>query len=120
MLKYLHTSLSGQNIRSVLVYYLYLNKRTVNISNKLVSYLENNYKLNIYYIIDELIRNLKVSNVGDDLVQIYILNKKIGNTTLEGLIQLVEYGNRDVPPSNCISLLFSKSLNQTREFIGGV
>lgn len=120
MLKYLHTSLSGQNIRSVLVYYLYLNKRNVNISNKLVNYLETKYKINIYYIIDELIRNVKVSNVSKDLVQVYILNKKIGDTTLEGLIQLVEYGNRDVPPSNCISLLFNKSLNQTREFIGGV
>ena len=120
MLKYLHTSLSGQNIRSVLVYYLYLNKRNVNISNKLVNYLETKYKINIYYIIDELIRNVRVSNVGEDLVQVYILNKKIGDTTLEGLIQLVEYGNRDVPPSNCISLLFNKSLNQTREFIGGI
>ena len=120
MVKYLKTEVNAKLIEALLIRYINMNKYYVVIPNKLIKFLEENYKLNINYIISEMITNLRVNKVKKDLIQIFTLDKKIGETTLESLLQLVEYGNRDIPPSNCISKLLNKSLLQVKNYLGGL
>lgn len=120
MVKYLKTEINAKLIEAVLKRYLQINKYYVVIPNKLVKYLDEKYKININYILNELIENVRVDRVKDDIVQIIILNKKINDTTLEELIQLVEYGNTEIQPTRCISRLFNTSLLQVKNYLGGL
>ena len=120
MIKYIKTEISSKLVESLLRRYLGLNKRYIVIRNKLTTYLNEKYQLNIYIIIDHLIKDIRVSRLKLDLVQVSIINEKIKDTTLQELLQLVEYGNRDIPPSRCINKLLNKSLLQVKDYLGGI
>lgn len=120
MIRYLKTKAQPELILQLLKRYLQMNKYSVIIQNKLVVYLDKNYNITIYYIIDELINNIRVKPVNKELLEIVILNEKIEDTTLQELLQLVEYGNLDIQPSKAISKLLQKSLNQVSNYLGGV
>lgn len=120
MVKYLKTEIDAKLIEALLKRYLQMNKRYVRISVKLIKFLEEEYKLNVNYIINELISNIRVNKVKKDLVQVFVLDKQIGNTTLSDLIQLIEYGNRDIEPSRCINKILNKSLLQVKDYLGGL
>lgn len=120
MIKYLKTKVEPSFILQLLKRYLQMNKYSVIISNKLIVYLDKNYKITIYYIIDELINNIRVKPIKKDLLEIVILNEKIEDTSLQELLQLVEYGNLEIQPSRAISKLLRKSLNQVNNYLGGV
>ena len=120
MIRYLKTKVEPKVVLPLLKRYIQMNKYSVIISDKLSVYLDKNYKITIYYIIDELINCITVKPVKDNLLEIVILNEQIDKTTLQELIQLVEYGNLEIPPSKAISKLLQKSLTQVSNYLGGI
>ena len=54
---YIRTSIQSKTVEEILKKYLFFYKPYVRISPKLVDYLEENYKLNLNYVLKELINN---------------------------------------------------------------
>ena len=120
MIKYLNTTQDPKIIESIVKYYLNLNKNSVIISDKLKNYLDENFQITLNEILDLLIINVRVSKVEQDIVSIYILNIPVGDSKLETILQLIEFGNRDIPQTNQISKLLNKTITQTENRLGGI
>lgn len=120
MVKYLKTEINPKLIEVLLRRYMQINKGYVKISDKLVTYLNEKYKLNLGHILNEMITNLRVGRIKENLVQIYVLDKKIDTTTLWDLLQLIEYGNREIGPCKAVSKLLNKSLMDAKNYLTGV
>ena len=116
---YLRTSIQSDLVEKILRKYLFLYKPYVNISDKLIAYLEEKYKLNLNYVLKELIDNIRLNEIEKDLLQITIRDKKINKTSLKELVQLIEFGNRNIPPSKEISKLLTRALNHTKAYLEG-
>lgn len=120
MISYLTTEIPAQIVEPIIKYYLNLNKRSVFITDKLNRYLVETCEVDLAGVLDKLISNIKVSQIEKSLLSIYILNESIGESTLEDILQLIEFGNRDFPPTNQITKLLNKSISQTEDRLGGV
>lgn len=116
---YIRTSIQSKTVEEILKKNLFLYKPYVRISPKLVDYLEENYRLNLNYVLKELINNIRLNEIEKDLLQITILDKKINKTSLKELVQLIEFGNRSIPPSKEISKLLTRALKHTKAYLEG-
>lgn len=119
MVKYLKTLVNVNLIEALLRRYLKINGYMVTVPTKLAKYLKDEYKINFQDILVEVLNNVRVSRVKDSLVQVYIKDKKMGDTTLGGLLELLEYGNRNIQPPKIMTKLFNKSLLQVKSYLGG-
>lgn len=119
MINYLTTEIPAQIVEPIIKYYLNLNKRSVFISDKLNKYLIETFEIDLPEILNKLVNNIRVSQIEKSLLSIYILNESIGEHTLESILQLIEFGNRDFPPTNQITKLLSTSISQTENRLGG-
>lgn len=119
MIKYLTTELDPKIIEPIVQYYLKLNKNFVIVSDKLKNYLKENFELTLTDVLDLMVLNVRVSKIEDDIVSVYILNVPVGESSLETILQLIEFGNRDVPPTNQISKLLNRVMLLTENRLGG-
>lgn len=120
MVKYIKTEISEKAVIHVLVYYLKMCKCVVILPNKTTQYIKDIYSINTDRILDKMISNVNVIKVDPDLLSIEILDEKINKTTLKSLVNLIEYGNRDIPASGCISKMFNKAIELTKDSLGGI
>ena len=119
MIKYLKTA-----VKNDLISYMIKNhmKSNMYIASSLVSdkekiYIEKTYKVDLNKILSEFIDSIRVVRINSDILEIYSLN--IGTTSLNKLIQLLEFGNRNIKQTRCISKLLDKSIESVKEYIGG-
>lgn len=117
---YLKTEIDNKTVESWLKKYIYLNSVYVEIPDKLKTYLKDNYNVDIKQILINIRNNIRVIRCEEKLVQVIILNSDINNTPLQSLMHLVEYGNRELPGTHQISLLFRRALENTRDRFRGV
>lgn len=121
MLWYIKTCCSNDIIASKLGRYLYLNIHNYKLNNKIKEYIESKYDISIKDIIEYLYKNLRVVNMKEDFHQIYILDETIDNKIqLSSLLNLLEYGNRDIPGTKMISSIINKSLDEVKDDLGGI
>lgn len=120
MINYLKTSADCFVIKAELKRQLSINKKYVVIPNKLSLYLKEKYNLTIYNIIDKIIMNVNVTRIKNNLVQIFITDINIKDTTLTTIINLIEYGTLDIPASKAISSLFNKCILKVKDYLGGI
>lgn len=82
--------------------------------NKLISYLESNFKLNLNEILNFLLNNLHIYTVGRK-TQITINNElKIKDINLDMLIRLIDYGNIEVKGIFLIKKCFEEIQSELR------
>lgn len=120
MIKYIKTTTSEKLVINYLKYYLRLCSYIVVLPNRSIKYIKDNYNVSISYIIVKLIHNINIIKVDPDLLSVEIINEKINDTTLKSLIKLIEYGNRDIPGSGCISKMINKAIELTIDCLGGI
>lgn len=120
MIKYIKTTTSEKLVINYLKYYLRLCSYMVVLPNRSIKYIKDNYNVSISYIVVKLINNINIIKVDPDLLSVEIINEKINDTTLKSLIKLIEYGNRDIPGSGCISKMINKAIELTIDCLGGI
>lgn len=116
---YLTTLIDPTSIEKTLKYYLNINKYFLIIPDKIIKYIKDDNNIDVQEVIDLTINNTKVSSVKKDLVSIYILNQPVEDTTLESILQLIEFGNRDVYGTKQITKWMNTAISQVRRYIGG-
>ena len=94
----------------------YINKPFLNIAK---NYLQDNYNIDINDLWNKMISNTKVTTVKKNLLSIEIVDDKINKYNLESILKLLEYGNRDIPPMEIISKIYSRALLLTQNNLGG-
>lgn len=120
MVKYIKTKISEKTVIHSLVYYLNMCRCMVILPNKTIEYIKDNFNISIDQILDKMISNINIIKVDQDLLSMEIINEKINKTTLKSLLNLLEFGNRDIPASNCISKIFNKAIELTKDYLGGI
>ena len=116
---YLKTIGSSKAIEPIVKYYLKLSTNTFIVKNKIIKYLQDNYNVDIHDLWNIMISNTTVSVVKKTLLSIEIIDDKINNYNLESILKLLEYGNRDIPPTETISKIYSRALLLTQNNLGG-
>ena len=121
MIKYLKTAVKNDLISYMIKNYM---KSNMYIASSLVSdkekiYIEETYKVDLNKILSEFIDAIRVVRINNDILEVYSLDKPIGTTSLNKLIQLLEFGNRNIKQTRCISKLLDKSIESVKEYIGG-
>ena len=99
----------------------YINMNSYNCNNILLNdYLRINYNISLSNTLRELSNNIKITNINNNLIQIYFnKNKIIGKNKLEDILSFLEYGNLDVRPPKLISKIMNNSLIMLNNAIGG-
>ena len=120
MIKYIKTTVSEKLVIRYLQYYLKLCRYMIILPNRSIKYIKDNYNVSISYIINKLINNVNIIKVDPDLLSVEIIDEKINDTTLKSLIKLIEYGNRDIPGSGCISKMMNRAIELTKDCLGGI
>ena len=116
---YLKTIGSSKYIEPILKYYLKLSINTTMVKNKIIKYLQDNYNIDINDLWNKMISNTKVTTVKKNLLSIETIDDKITKYNLESILKLLEYGNRDIPPMEIISKIYSRALLLTQNNLGG-
>ena len=121
MLWYIKTYCSNEIIASKLSRYLYLNIHNYKLNNQVKEYIESKYDISIKDITNYLYKNLRIVNMNEDFHQIYILDETIDDKIrLSSLLNLLEYGNRDIQGTKMISFIINKSLDEVKDDLGGI
>lgn len=117
---YLKTEMGAKGVEKQLKRYLYLNSVYVDIPDNFKNYLKLNYNITLNQILIAIRNNTRVLQVDENSVQIIVINTDLNNTSLQSLMQLVEYGNREIQGTHQISLLFQRSIVAVRKMFRGV
>ena len=87
----------------------YISMETGDYKNNLVdSYLKKNYKVGLKTVTDNINFYCKIADFKDNVLSVYWNNNiSVGDSDLDTLIKLLEYGNLDIPPLQLISKSFT-------------
>lgn len=121
MVRYIRTNLDADLIKDLIKRHLDINKYiAINaITDKEKKFIADTYNININKIIAEFINQVRVGNIKDDLLQVYILDKDISNTRLNKLLSLLEYGNRNIKQTKSITRMLNKSVKEVKNYLEG-
>lgn len=120
MIKYLKTYIGPNIIKPLLVRYMTIYKNNINVPKKLKQYLQDNYELTISTLASYIISSIDIKSLKDSLIEIRIKDRYIGETKLNKLVQLIEYGSREIPPAKYMSKLMDMSLRSVVDELGGL
>ena len=117
---YVKTTVNPNIISPLLTYYLNMYKNDLIIPLKLENYLKNNYNISCKKVIELFIKYIKVNSYKKDIIKINIFDVKVNETRLNTLIQLMEFGNLELPKSELFSTLLKMSINAVKRRLGGI
>lgn len=93
----------------------------VKFPRKLRKYLKANYpELNLKTVSNALQNNYEISRYNDTFLKITFRQTNIGNYSLDTVLQLLEYGNREIEPAHLISKLMDNVLKNLKMGARGV
>ena len=118
-----YTLKTEMDVNTVLILvkkYVAFNSVYFNVPQKLSSYLEETYQLSVQQILQALKKSIRVTRSKDDLIHVTLFDSMINNVSLKEVLQLMEYGNREIPPFKLISAFFNNVLTRVQNVLGGV
>lgn len=119
MIKYIKSNVPANIIKPLLSRYIKININLIDNNYKLNTIL-NNYNIRLKDILIIISNNIVINKCKDNLYQIYIRDISINNYRLNNFLELLEYGNLEITAPKIISKLFSISLKQLKNYLGGL
>jgi hypothetical protein len=117
---FLKTPVDNKTIESILKRHLYIDSFYVNFPSKLNDYLNSNFNVEGKDVLKVMRDNIRIIKY-NDLSNIIFFDVKINDKiSLMKLLQLIEYGNRDVQGSKIITNLLTQGLREVRNDLGGL
>lgn len=114
MVFYFKSNISSKYIQPLIHRYISMELNSYT-NSSLDTYLKNNYNINLKSVIDSINFYCRVTDFKDNVLSIYWNNNIIiENNDLNTIMQLLEYGNLDIPPLKLISGSFTNIIKSIK------
>lgn len=114
MVFYFKSNISSKFIQPLIHRYISMEMNNYK-NNSIDNYLKKNYNVDLKTVMNNINFYCRVTDFKANVVSIYWNNNiNIGNSNLDTLIKLLEYGNLNIPPLNLISKSFTNIIRNIK------